>query len=162
MASYRLELDRTANWAVPAHVTVPYPFIPPDRIHAGTLDAVTAALAAVPAFVCTFATVQWHGRDIAWLAPDPDTGFHALTEAVRARFPDYPPHGGACQDTIPHPTIGHRPTAEGDHLQQATQQVQAAPPAHTSADPLLPIAGTDAPQSWHTSPSSPRTPNPEP
>jgi hypothetical protein len=147
----------------PAHVTVLYPFIPPDRIHAGTLDAV----AAVPAFVCTFDTVQWFGRDVARLAPDPDTG--PPHRGRPGAVPGLPPLRRVFEDTIPHLTIGHRPTAEGDRLQQAAQQVQAALPAHTSVDRVLLIAGTHAPQSWHTlaqftpNPNpEPRTPNPEP
>jgi hypothetical protein len=36
---FRATLDRSASWGVPAHVTVLYPFLPPDKINSEVLAA---------------------------------------------------------------------------------------------------------------------------
>ena len=43
VAAHRRRLDRAAGWGVPAHVTVLYPFVPPDRIDHTTIAALAEA-----------------------------------------------------------------------------------------------------------------------
>ena len=45
---FRASLDRAALWGVPAHVTVLYPFLPPERINDEVLAAVGEIVRAVP------------------------------------------------------------------------------------------------------------------
>jgi 2'-5' RNA ligase superfamily len=40
-----------------------------------------------------------------WLAPEPSTPFREMTNALVARYPDYPPYGGAYAHVIPHLTV---------------------------------------------------------
>jgi hypothetical protein len=49
---------------------------------------------------CRFAGTQWFGEDVLWLAPEPSAPFLALTAAVHATFPHYPPFGGAFAEVI--------------------------------------------------------------
>ncbi|MEU6741541.1 hypothetical protein [Streptosporangium sandarakinum] len=44
---FRAALDVSAGWGVPAHVTVLYPFLPPERIDSRVLAALTGTIAAV-------------------------------------------------------------------------------------------------------------------
>jgi 2'-5' RNA ligase len=87
----RGRLDRAAAQGVPAHVTILYPFVLPDAITSEVIDLAAAAVASVPAFECAFARTSWFGKDVLWLAPEPDQPFRALTSALRAAFPQYPP-----------------------------------------------------------------------
>jgi hypothetical protein len=89
----RARLDRPAGRGVPAHVTVLYPFVP--QITDAAVTQAAAAVASVAGFECRFAGIQWFGEDVLWLAPEPSAPFLALTAAVHAAFPHYPPFGGA-------------------------------------------------------------------
>jgi hypothetical protein len=42
---FRASLDTATSWGVPAHVTVLYPFLPPERINDQVLSAVGDAVA---------------------------------------------------------------------------------------------------------------------
>lgn len=103
--SFRAELDRAATWGIPAHVTVLYPFLPPDRIGSRELRRLSEAVRMVPCFDVAFGRVEWFGRDVVWLAPEPGDGFRALTAAVWSAFPDCPPYSGLakCRSTAPRP-----------------------------------------------------------
>jgi hypothetical protein len=79
VAEHRRRLDVAASWGVPAHVTVLYPFVPPDAIDAELIAGLGEALASVEPFDCEFSRSQWFGEDVVWLAPDPDQPFRALT-----------------------------------------------------------------------------------
>ena len=43
--------------------------------------------------------------DVIWIEPEPATGFLALTAAIVARWPDWPPYGGLFEELIPHLTV---------------------------------------------------------
>ncbi len=147
---HRRTLDHSALWGVPAHVTVLYPFVPPCDIVAGTIAQVGAALAGVDAFECAFARVGWFGDDVAWLGPEPEAPFRALTGAVWRRFPDHPPYRGAFEDVIPHLTIGSTRVADLESMRRAADDVRAALPFAAWVDRVALIAGTDRPDSWRT------------
>ena len=146
---FRSTLDTAAGWGVPAHVTVLYPFLPPDRID----DAVRATLSqifeAIPRFDAVFADVKWFGDTVVWLAPQPDDAFRQLTQAVWRRFPEVPPYGGAhADDVIPHLTIGH--DAPMDLLTHAAEAVRPHLPIRAGVESVRLIAGSPEPNSWHT------------
>lgn len=147
---HRAVLDRSAAWGVPAHVTVLYPFVAPDRIGADIFEEVRAAVAGVPRFDCVFGRVEWFGQDVAWLAPEPDAPFRTLTRAVCGRFPDHAPYRGAHPDVVPHLTVGSTDAGGLRSLRQAAAEVQATLPVTARIDRVLLIAGTDAPGSWRT------------
>lgn len=147
---YRQVLDHTAAWAVPAHITVLYPFVAPAEITDELLDAVRGCVTAVPAFTATFARVAWFQDEVLWLAPEPDAPFHALTEAACRRFPDHLPYGGAYADVIPHLTVGSTTFADHSALRRAASEIQEKLPISARIDRVSVIAGTDAPGGWHT------------
>jgi 2'-5' RNA ligase len=145
---HRAQLDRAAAWGVPAHVTVLYPFVPPDTITGTVIEKARAAVAQVPAFDCEFRRSAWFGDDVVWLAPEPAAPFRALTSAVHAAFPLYPPFGGVYADVVPHLTIGDRPAGGPGALRAAEAEVLAELPvrAHVSCAWLM--TGSQAPASW--------------
>ena len=161
---HRARLDAAAARGVPAHVTVLYPFVPPSEITVGTLTALAGAVASVGAFECEFPATAWFGQDVMWLAPRPDAPFRALTRAVCAAFPGYPPYGGGYDDVIPHLTVGDRTadgagdrTADGAgdrtaggvaDLRAAEAEVRAALPVTARISRVWLMAGGTAPDSW--------------
>ncbi len=75
MGRHRRRLDRAAGWGVPAHVTVLYPFLPPQALSGQVLATLSAVIASVRAFECTFATTAWFDQEVLWLAPEPEQPF---------------------------------------------------------------------------------------
>lgn len=145
---FRAELDRSAAWGVPAHVTVLYPFRMPDGIDDQVLAALVAAVAAVPAFEVTLTRTAWFRDDVLWLAPEPDQPFRDLTSAVHRRFPDCPPYRGAYPELVPHLTVGH--DAPVDVLRSAATAITPHLPIRARVAAARLMQGTTAAGSWHT------------
>jgi 2'-5' RNA ligase superfamily len=106
VAGHRSRLDRSAADGVPAHITVLYPFLPPDQIDAGIRATLARLFAAVPGFRFTLDRTGWFGDPVLWLGPSDPAPFSALTGLVAAAFPACPPYGGRIAEVIPHLTIG--------------------------------------------------------
>ncbi|HEY0951504.1 2'-5' RNA ligase family protein [Nocardioides sp.] len=149
VGEHRLRLDQAASWGVPAHVTVVFPFVPPEDVDAQVVAALGSALAAQRSFDCAFSTCGWFGEDVLWLAPEPAQRFRDLTAAVVERFPGFPPYGGAFDEVVPHLTVGESRLGTLADLRAAEAEVSRALPIATRVDHAMLIAGTDQPGSWH-------------
>jgi 2'-5' RNA ligase len=104
LAGLRAQRDWAASVGVPAHVTVLFPFVPAVRL----VPAVRRELAAIGRTVEPFEVrFEQVGRfpGVVYLAPEPAATFSALTAAVHARFPDFPPYEGVFEVVLPHLTI---------------------------------------------------------
>ncbi len=145
---FRAWFDRSAGWGVPPHVTVLYPFLPPERVDDTVLAALREICAGVPAFETTLARVAWFGETVLFLAPEPDRPFRALTRAVWDRFPGYPRYGGTHADPVPHLTVGH--DAPVDLLRAAADAVTPHLPIRVPVTTVRLIEGSAAPGSWRT------------
>jgi 2'-5' RNA ligase len=145
---FRTVLDRAASWGVPAHVTVLYPFLPPDRINEAVRTAVRDIVAAVPRFDIMLSRVEWFGDAVVWLAPQPDQPFRELTAALWRRFPEAPPYAGAHPDVVPHLTIGH--DAARPVLENAAKVVSTHLPIRAAIDVVQLITGTPNHGPWRT------------
>jgi 2'-5' RNA ligase len=102
--AWRDRLDPSARAGVPAHVTVLFPFLDADRIDQGVCAAIGEVLGRQQSFEARF---DHCGRfpGVLYLAPEPDTHFRRLTEAVVERWPENPPFGGQFDDVVPHLTV---------------------------------------------------------
>jgi hypothetical protein len=148
VAALRAAYDPSASWGVPAHITVLYPFLPPDRIDAAVLAAVRATVAGVPAFDLVLARTRRFGDQVLWLAPEPDAPLRALTAAVWARFPDFPPFGGQFDDVVPHLTVTDRqPPAV---MAAADEQVRPWLPIRARVGAVRLLTGRPEPDAWRT------------
>jgi 2'-5' RNA ligase len=145
---FRAALDRAASWGVPAHVTVLYPFLPPERIDEVVLATVRDLVSAVPRSDVWLSRVDWFGDTVVWLAPQPDQLFRDLTAAVWRRFPEAPPYAGAHSEVVPHLTIGH--DAARPVLADAAAAVSAHLPIRATVDVVRLIAGTPDDGPWLT------------
>ncbi|MFJ8107100.1 2'-5' RNA ligase family protein [Streptomyces sp. NPDC096132] len=102
--AWRDRLDPSARAGVPAHVTVLFPFLDASRIDGGVCAAIGEVLGRHQSFDARF---DHCGRfpGVLYLAPEPDTGFRRLTEAIVGRWPENPPFGGQFDDVVPHLTV---------------------------------------------------------
>jgi 2'-5' RNA ligase len=142
----RLRLDPSAGRGVPAHVTILYPFVPPEALDAAVAAELESLFGDVPAFSFELRTVKWFGTTVVWLAPEPDTPFRELTRRVTARWRDVPPYGGAVSDPVPHLTIGDGATSS--ELKEAARQVSESLPIAALAREVWLMTGTSSPNTW--------------
>jgi len=106
VSELRLEHDPTARLGVPAHITILYPFAPPDTVDE---TSVAELLAPFRAFPFELSSVERFGEDVTFLAPRPAQPFVDLIAAVTERWPEYPPYEGTVDTVVPHLTLGYRP-----------------------------------------------------
>lgn len=106
IARYRERYDPPARRGVPAHVTILYPFMPPEQVDAAVLDQIAAIASGVRCFDFRLAETRRFPVSL-YLAPQPDDSFAALTEGLYRAFPDYPPFAGKFTTVVPHVTVAH-------------------------------------------------------
>src|SRR5690349_14807212 len=146
VARHRAVLDHAAAIGVPAHVTVLYPFVPPERTDDAVIAALAGAVGSVHAFDVAFRRLCWFARSVLWLAPEPSEPFVALTAATRLAFPGYVPYGGVHGDVVPHLTIGQdRPT---DALEAAARAIEPSLPVMARVSTVVLMHGSPEPDSW--------------
>ena len=102
--SFRDQYDPSAAVGVPAHVTILYPFKPPDELTADVITTLQDLISRQPGFNVSFQELQ-EFPDILYLAPIPAEPFRHLTEIVAGRYPETPPYGGTFSEIIPHLTV---------------------------------------------------------
>ncbi len=146
VAHWRRRHDRAARAGVPAHVTVCFPFLPPQALDDDVEDALTALAAATPASTLAFSRVDGSGDAVMWLAPEPAEPLRALTRAVCAAF-GLLPYGGAhggIDDAVPHLTGRRGRTRPG----RGPRRPGAALPVTQHVRELTLLQGTFAPDGW--------------
>jgi 2'-5' RNA ligase len=97
---------------LPPHVTLIFPFRPTAGMTSALQAELRGLFAEFEAFAFRLARV---GRfpTALYLMPEPAAPFHALIEALVARWPECPPYGGAFEQVIPHLTVVEGPEPEG-------------------------------------------------
>ena len=141
----RRRWDWAAGVGVPAHVTIVFPFLPVARLTPDVRRSLAAIAAAHESFDVRFARV---GRfpSVVYLAPEPSAPFSRLTEAVVARFPEYPPYEGAFDVVIPHLTLVESAAAPLDGIAEAAEHHLPFTRRVSSLEVL--VEGPDA--HWHS------------
>jgi 2'-5' RNA ligase len=128
---WRDRYDMAATTGIPAHITILFPFVPPEQITSEDEAALADVMSSVARFSFRLARVARFDDVVLYLAPEPAESFRSLIRAVFTRFPTFPPYGGAHPDLVPHLTIAHRLGGDGS---ADFDQIEAA------VAPLLPIA----------------------
>ena len=123
---WRLRHTLDAPLGIPAHVTLLFPFVEPERLP--EVEARLAELvAATPGFDVVFErTARW--PEILYLEPEPAEPFVGLTHAIEREWPDQPPYGGHYETIVPHLTVAE--SADSALLDRIAAEVE----------PRLPIA----------------------
>jgi len=137
---HRAQLVESAKGGVPAHITVPYPFLPPDKIGEPLLGLLRRLFARYAAFEFTLDRVGWFGEEVVWLGPRDPVPFTALTNAAFTAFPACPPYGGQHAEPLyPHLTIGK--TSGLQALRAAAESVRPCLPIEATATEIVLMAG---------------------
>ena len=101
---FRARLDPAAADGMPAHVTILWPFKPLGLLGDADLAALAQVCAGHAPLTIEFAEAR-RFPGVLYLAPEPAAPIRALVAAVVARFPEYPPYGGAFAEVVPHLTV---------------------------------------------------------
>ena len=116
--------------AIPAHITLLFPFVEAGRVDDALRALVAAHFAAARPFAAELSSVgRFEGY--VWLAPEPRERFVALATATWSRFPGCPPYGGEFAEVMPHLTVGEATD------EFATDEIVAA--AEEELAPRLPL-----------------------
>ena len=95
-----------AGPAIPAHLTILYPFMEPAAVDDGVLGRLAGAVADVAPFRFTLTHVDAF-PEVVILAPHPAAAFSDLVARVCAAFPGFPPYEGRHARVVPHVTVAH-------------------------------------------------------
>ena len=146
VARLRDRMDPSAAQGVPAHVTLLYPFMPPEGLTDEVRTTIERIIAAQPSFPFQLThVVRW--PNVVYLAPDPAEPFRRLIDALAATFPDFPPYGGAHPEVVPHVTVAQ--DVPEDYFAAAEHALPAMVPIRDVAREAWLIGHTPE-QSWHT------------
>lgn len=161
VSAWRERYDDSARTGVPAHLTVLYPFLPPDEIGPGDLERLATLFASAPATPYRLTAARRFPRGVLYLAPEPDAFFRELTDRIWALYPDWPPYGGQFPEVIPHLTVAQ--SADQDLLDgvEAAMLPHLPVTAQASEVWLMLQSGDDRWQAGHRFPLA-RDQRPEP
>ena len=135
---FRLQHDPSAAAGIPAHITVLYPFKPPEEITAEIIQTLEKLFSKIARL--NFSLIEWRRlRRVLYLAPVPDEPFRQMTEAVHERFPETPPYGGEFADIIPHLTVAQNddPTRLQEIVDEFDRAATEALPIHASLSEIV-------------------------
>jgi len=105
VGAWRERYDDSARTGVPAHVTLLYPFLPPEEITPFDLQRLSALFETTPSRRYQFVAVRRFSRGVLYLAPEPETFLREMTRRIWTTYPHRPPYGGAFDEVIPHLTV---------------------------------------------------------
>jgi 2'-5' RNA ligase len=128
VAHLREQFDPSAKLGVPAHITLLYPFMSPERITKAVIEQVRAVASAASAFAFRLTSVR-RFPGVLYLAPDPAAPFIALTKALVHQFPEFPPYGGQHDVVVPHLTV-----AKGGELALSSAEAELLGALPTGAE----------------------------
>jgi 2'-5' RNA ligase len=135
---HRLALDPVAPLGVPAHITVLYPFVPPDEVDQSVCDAISEVLDGFSAFDFALTRVKTFPTGLLYLAPEPTEPFVAITEALAARWPEYPPYQGSYTTVVPHLSVA---MAHDGSVARLEAELNGGLPVRTHADAVWLMEG---------------------
>ena len=103
--SFRDRYDPSAAAGVPAHITLLYPFKPPDTVDEAVLAWLHRCFQRFTPFRFTLAPIRRFIDGVLYLAPEPDEPFRQLVLAIWDQYPETPPYGGKWPDIVPHLSV---------------------------------------------------------
>lgn len=102
---FRDQYDPSATVGMPAHVTLLYPFKPPDEVTGAVLENLRLGFARFAPFGFSLVSIRRFSVEVLYLAPEPDELFRRLTLAIWGWYPEAPPYGGKWPDIVPHLSV---------------------------------------------------------
>jgi 2'-5' RNA ligase len=119
----RAQLDPDAVAAgIPLHVTLLFPFVPPETLEDDVLWSLEEFFAARAALKLSLVELgEFPG--VVYAVPEPGADLKGWVADLLERFPEYPPYGGEFADVVPHATLGtwERPDRRDDVMASARE-----------------------------------------
>lgn len=145
VCSWRQEVDAVPPVGVPAHISLLYPFLTPERV-ATHRDDIGEFFEKIDSFEFTLTRVGWFERRVVFLCPDPADAFLDITGQLMARWTQCLPYGGRHKEIVPHLTLGIEGSdKEMDRLADAANDLL---PVHCRAEEVWLMQGTSRPPRW--------------
>jgi 2'-5' RNA ligase len=135
---WRHEHDPVAAAGVPAHITLIVPWLPPAEITEADLADLDGMLEDVHAFEFALDHVDWFGRRVLWVAPEPAAPFLRLIDRLADHF-GTPPWDDEFDEVIPHLTVAH--ASDGVELQPVAADVSERLPIACRAEEIWVMVG---------------------
>jgi 2'-5' RNA ligase len=145
---FRGQLDGNALLGIPAHITILAPFMPANRIDAGTLADLEGLASGTPSFDFLLDRTAWFGTSVLWVGPADPRPFRDLTDRVVAAFPEFPPFQGQFDEVVPHLTVGYDRNL--DEMRHAEQVIDANLPIAARACAVTLMAELAPGGQWST------------
>lgn len=123
---------------VPAHITLLVPWLPPDQIGFDNLAELDAELSDVKSFEFELTHVDWFGRRVLWVAPEPSAPFLDMTNRIAERF-GTPPWEDEFDEIVPHLTVAH--ASDGVELVPIAADVTGRLPLRCRAEEVWVMVG---------------------
>ena len=101
---FRDSHDPSAATGMPAHITLLYPFRPPDKINEAVLESLRDVFAPIAPFRFALGPSR-RFPDVLYLPPEPHEPFRQLTLAIWDRYPETPPYRGKWPEIVPHLSV---------------------------------------------------------
>ncbi len=102
LAGLRAQLDPDRAARLPFHLTLLFPFAPPESVD---LPDLRTFFAGQPPLAFSLAAVALLDGEWVYAAPEPAAAVELLQEALWAHSPEYPPYDGEIADPVPHATL---------------------------------------------------------
>ena len=103
--SFRDRYDPSAAAGVPAHITLLYPFKPPDEVDQAVLRRLRCCFQRFAPFRFSLAPIRRFIDGVLYLTPEPDEPFRQLVLAIWDQYRETPPYGGKWPDIVPHLSV---------------------------------------------------------
>jgi 2'-5' RNA ligase len=113
---WRQQYTHDAPVGVPAHVTLLYPFVPPEQLDTAVEDRLAALVGAMEPFEFVLRRTARFDEPLLYLPPEPPEPFLRLTEAIAVEWPEHPPYEGIHDTVVPHLTVAHADHAVLDEI----------------------------------------------
>ncbi len=142
---FRSFFDPSASLGVPAHITLLYPFVAPEKIDAKIADTLAACFRDFAPFDYALTELRQFPGDVLYLAPEPAEPFRTLTKAIWKLFPDHPPYAGQWTDIVPHLSLGRFETQDelDANAEMLTLEYAASLPLKVHAAEVALLENTD-------------------
>jgi 2'-5' RNA ligase len=151
VAPFRRLYDTSAAQGVPAHITILYPFIPPEDSTPEARDGLRSHFAQFSPFTIAL-TEPRRFTNILYLAPEPSDPIKNLIRQTVRRYPEFLPYNGTIpvDEIIPHLTVAE--AADPLHLEEIEAEFRKAArgrlPIRVAVDQVVLIDNTDG--RWET------------
>jgi 2'-5' RNA ligase len=104
----RIKHDPSAAAGVPPHLTLMFPFVPPQDLSAQRIGALERLIGRAKPFDFTLTRISQFEQGVVYLVPEPEGPFVSLTREIGQHFGLLPFGGEFGEDPVVHLTVAAR------------------------------------------------------